>query len=61
MTRISRAVALSLSALIAAASLAACGIKGDLKTPPPVFGSDKVAKPLPKAPVEGQVPSNTPE
>lgn len=61
MTRFSRAAALSLSTVIAAASLSACGIKGDLKTPPPVFGADKAAKPLPKAPVDGQAPTITPE
>jgi len=47
---------LTLLGLISASTvtLAACGIKGDLKTPPPVFGADKQAKPLPEAPLEGE-------
>lgn len=32
--------------------VSSCGIKGELKTPPPVFGSDTQAKPLPPAPIE---------
>lgn len=61
MTRFSRAAALTLSALLALSSLAACGIKGELKTPPPVFGADKTAKPLPKAPMEGETAAPKPE
>lgn len=60
MTRRSRLMAYTLSALLCAPALSACGIKGELKTPPPIFGQDKAAKPLPTAPVEGQT-TNKPE
>ena len=34
---------LPLLAIIGALTLTACGIKGDLKTPPPLWGADKPA------------------
>jgi len=30
-----------ITAIVASFALSACGIKGDLKTPPPVWGEDK--------------------
>lgn len=54
MTRSSRLTAYTLSALLCASALSACGIKGELKTPPPIFGQDKTVKPLSTTPTEGQ-------
>ena len=53
-----RSIPISVLTVTAALALSACGIKGELKTPPPIFNQDKLAKPLPKAPVEGQPSSS---
>ena len=50
--------AVIIGAISAAFALSSCGIKGDLKTPPPVFGSGNAAKPLPPAPIEGDDSAN---
>ncbi len=36
---------LILTALVSAFALGACGVKGDLKTPPPLWGDKKAEQP----------------
>ncbi|MGB0907645.1 MAG: LPS translocon maturation chaperone LptM [Maricaulaceae bacterium] len=35
--------------ILAASFLSGCGIKGELETPPPIWGSKKDSKPVPPA------------
>lgn len=49
--------AVVITLMLAGFALSGCGIKGGLKTPPPIFGGAS-SKPLPPAPIE---PSETDE
>lgn len=52
-------ITLACAAALSATALSGCGIKGDLKTPPPVFGSERLPAPLEPAPIGKTTPPSS--